>query len=147
MPGKVLLDSGEWVLVPWPPAPGPLNRGHACVNGRFAHGFVRSPDRLVTPLIRRDGELQPAAWDDALGFISERLGRIRAEYGPDAIAAISSSRATNEENYLFQKLMRAGLGTHHIGQLPPAGATRRPRPGSPPPSAPPAARTRRMTWS
>ncbi|MEP6464493.1 MAG: formate dehydrogenase subunit alpha [Frankiaceae bacterium] len=96
------------------PAPGPVNRGHACVKGRFAHGFVRSPDRLTTPLIRRDGRLEPASWDAALAFIGERLGRIRDEHGPDAIAAISSSRATNEENYLFQKLMRAGIGTHNI---------------------------------
>lgn len=96
------------------PAMGPVNRGHACVKGRFAHGFVRSPDRLHTPLIRRDGELRPTTWADALSFIGERLGRIRAEHGPDAIAAISSSRATNEENYLFQKLMRVGIGTHNI---------------------------------
>jgi formate dehydrogenase major subunit len=99
------------------PADGPVNKGHACVKGRFAHGFVRSPYRLTTPLIRRggrDGELEPASWDEALGFIGDRLGRIRAEHGPNAIAAISSSRATNEENYLFQKLMRVGIGTHNI---------------------------------
>lgn len=99
------------------PGSGPVNRGHACVKGRFAHGFIRSPDRLTTPLIRRGGRtgpLTPASWPEALELIATRLGLVRAEYGADAIAAISSSRATNEENYLFQKLMRAGIGTHNI---------------------------------
>lgn len=93
---------------------GPVNRGHACVKGRFAHGFVRSPERLTTPLLRRDGELRPASWHEALGFIGMELGRIRAAYGPDAIAAISSARATNEENYLMQKLMRTVIGTNNV---------------------------------
>ncbi|MDQ2676660.1 MAG: molybdopterin-dependent oxidoreductase, partial [Actinomycetota bacterium] len=92
----------------------PVNRGHACVKGRFAHGFVRSPDRLTTPLVRRDGELVEAGWDDALGLIGSELDRIRDRYGPDAIAAISSARGTNEENYLMQKLMRVAIGTNNV---------------------------------
>jgi formate dehydrogenase major subunit len=92
----------------------PTNRGHACVKGRFAHGFVRSGDRLTTPLLRRNGKLEPAGWDEALSFVAERLLRIRDEYGPNAIAAISSARATNEENYLVQKLMRAVIGTNNV---------------------------------
>ena len=96
------------------PAPGPVNRGHACVKGRFAHGFVRAGDRLTTPLVRRDGRLEESTWSEALGVIRDRLTRIRAEHGPDAIAAISSSRATNEENYLFQKLLRVAIGTHNV---------------------------------
>jgi formate dehydrogenase alpha subunit len=97
-----------------PALDGPVNRGHACVKGRFAHGFVRSQDRLTTPLIRRDGELQPAGWDEALSLIGRELGRIRTEHGPQAVAAISSARATNEENYLLQKLMRTVIGTNNI---------------------------------
>jgi formate dehydrogenase alpha subunit len=91
-----------------------VNRGHACVKGRFAHGFVRSPERLTTPLIRRDGELREASWDDAINLVARELGRIKREHGPNAIAAISSARATNEENYLMQKLMRVGIGTNSV---------------------------------
>ena len=93
---------------------GPVNRGHACVKGRFAHGFVRSPDRLTRPLIRRGDRLEEASWEEAVGHVAGELRRIVNAYGPDAVAAISSSRATNEENYLFQKLMRAVIGTHNI---------------------------------
>ena len=84
------------------------------MKGRFAHGFVSSPDRLTHPLVRRDGHLVETSWADALDLIAERLGRIRAEHGPGAIAAISSARATNEENYLLQKLMRAVIGTNNV---------------------------------
>ena len=90
------------------------NRGHACVKGRFAHGFVRSPDRLTTPLLRRNRHLEPASWDEAVAFVAERLRAIRAEHGPDAIGVISSARATNEENYLVQKLMRTVIGTNNV---------------------------------
>jgi formate dehydrogenase major subunit len=92
----------------------PVNRGHACVKGRFAHGFIASPDRLRRPLIRRDGELVEADWDEAIGLIALELGRIRDGHGPDAIAAISSARGTNEENYLMQKLMRVAVGTNNV---------------------------------
>ena len=92
----------------------PVNRGHACVKGRFAHGFVRSPDRLERPLVRRDGELVETSWEDAIGRVGQELRRIVAEHGPDAVAAISSARATNEENYLMQKLMRVGVGTNNV---------------------------------
>jgi formate dehydrogenase major subunit len=92
----------------------PTNRGHACVKGRFAHGFVRSPDRLTTPLVRRNGGLEPTTWNEALAFVAERLREIQERHGPDAIAAISSARATNEENYLVQKLMRTVIGTNNV---------------------------------
>jgi formate dehydrogenase alpha subunit len=97
-----------------PALDGPVNRGHACVKGRFAHGFVTSPDRLTTPLVRRAGRLTPATWDHALGLIGDGLRRLRAEHGPDAIAAISSARATNEENYLVGKFMRTVIGTNNV---------------------------------
>jgi formate dehydrogenase major subunit len=106
--------SGDTVLSVTPAPDGPVNRGHACVKGRFAHGFVRSGDRLTTPLVRRDGRLQPASWPEALAHVAAELTRIRAAYGPDAIAAISSARATNEENYALQKLMRAVVGTNNV---------------------------------
>jgi formate dehydrogenase alpha subunit len=105
---------GDEVAAVTPALDGPVNRGHACVKGRFAHGFVRSGDRLTTPLVRRDGQLVEASWDEALATIAERLGSILAEHGPRSIAAISSARATNEENYLLQKLMRTVVGSHNV---------------------------------
>jgi formate dehydrogenase alpha subunit len=104
---------GEVALIR-PNREAPVNRGHGCVKGRFAHGFVRSPDRLTRPLIRRGGSLVETSWDEALGHVAAELRRIRAEHGPDAIAAISSARATNEENYLMQKLMRVAVGTNNV---------------------------------
>jgi formate dehydrogenase alpha subunit len=90
------------------------NHGSACVKGRFGHSYVGRPDRLTTPLLRRDGTLAPASWDEALDEIAGRLQAIRAEHGPDAIAGLSSATCTNEENYLFQKLMRAAIGTNNV---------------------------------
>ena len=104
----------EGVMAITPAMDGPVNRGHACVKGRFAHGFASSPDRLTTPLVRVDGELVPATWEHALGVVAGQMQRIGAAYGPDAVAAISSARATNEENYLLQKLMRTVVGTNNV---------------------------------
>jgi len=87
----------------------PVNRGHLCVKGRFAHGFSRHPDRLRTPLVRRQGRLVEASWDEAIAIAAQELKRWKG-----SIAGLSSSRCTNEENYLFQKWMRAGLGTHDV---------------------------------
>jgi formate dehydrogenase alpha subunit len=92
----------------------PVNRGHACVKGRFAHAFARADDRLTTPLIRRDGYLVETTWDEALGLVARQLIGIRDRHGPDAIAMISSARATNEENYLAQKFIRTAIGTNSI---------------------------------
>jgi formate dehydrogenase major subunit len=97
-----------------PARDGPVNRGHACVKGRFAYGFVRSPERLTTPLIRVGQHLEPASWDQALTVVGDGLRRIIGSYGPNAVAAISSARATNEENYLAQKLMRTVIGTNNV---------------------------------
>lgn len=92
----------------------PVNRGHTCVKGRYAFEYHRHPERLRTPLIRRDGELRPATWDEALDHIATRLAAIRAAHGPDAIAGISSARCTNEENYLMQKFLRVVIGSNNI---------------------------------
>lgn len=97
-----------------PALDGPANLGHTCLKGRFAHGFTRSPDRLRTPLIRRDGELRPASWEEALDLIAAELGRIKGAHGPDAIAGLASSRATNEDCYAMARLMRAAIGTNNI---------------------------------
>ncbi len=93
---------------------GQPNEGSLCVKGRFGLDFVSSTDRLKTPLIRRDGELKEASWDEAYDYIAERLTAIKNAHGPDSIAGFSSARATNEENYLFQKFMRAVIGTNNV---------------------------------
>lgn len=99
------------VRAPFDAAP---NHGLLCVKGRFGHDFLWHPDRLTTPLIRRNGELEPATWDEALDLVAERFGAIKAESGPDAIAMLCSAKCTNEENYLMQKLARQVVGTHNI---------------------------------
>ena len=91
-----------------------VNKGLLCVKGRFGYGFVSSPDRLKQPLVLRDGALQPATWEEALDFAAEKLRKIRQTHGPDAIAGFSSARCTTEENYLFQKFMRAAVGTNNV---------------------------------
>lgn len=91
-----------------------VNQGHTCLKGRFAFSFYNHPDRIKTPLIRKNGKLEPATWEEAYGFIAEKLNTIKADYGPDAIAGISSARCTNEENYLMQKFIRAVIGTNNI---------------------------------
>ena len=90
------------------------NDGNLCVKGRFGLDFVNHPDRLRTPLLRKGGELTAASWDEALDFVAQRLANIKEEYGPDAIAGLSSAKCTNEENYVMQKFMRAAVGTNNI---------------------------------
>jgi len=97
-----------------PPYDAEANHGHACVKGRYAFRFYDHPDRLRSPMIRRNGALEAVSWDDAYDYIAERLTQIKGEHGPDAIAGISSSRCTNEENYLMQKFIRAVIGTNNI---------------------------------
>lgn len=91
-----------------------VNLGHTCIKGRFAFQFYNHPDRLKEPLIKRNGVFEPVSWDEAYQFITDKLTQIKNKYGADAIGGISSSRATNEENYLMQKMMRAVIGTNNI---------------------------------
>lgn len=98
-------------------SPGPepsVNQGALCAKGRFGFDFVHHKDRLETPLVRRNGRLAPASWDEALTLVAARLAGTAATFGPDAVGGLSSARCTNEENYLFQKLLRAGLGTNNV---------------------------------
>lgn len=98
-------------------APGNVVNGDwLCVKGRFGHGFIHHPDRLTQPLIRYNGALQPAGWDEALNYVAGRLAAIKAGHGPDMMAVMSSTRCTNEENYLAQKFARAVLGTNSVDQ-------------------------------
>lgn len=92
----------------------PVNGRHLCVKGRFGTDYIHSSDRLTSPLIKRNGEFVETTWDEALDLVAKKLSEIKAAYGPDAIAALSSARCTNEENYLMQKFMRAVIGTNNI---------------------------------
>ncbi|MFF7795650.1 formate dehydrogenase subunit alpha [Streptomyces sp. NPDC007991] len=109
----VIAHDGEVTAV-LPARDGAVNRGHACVKGRFSHGFRTSPERLTRPLLRRDGVLEPVGWDEALAHVARGLRAAVDAGGPDSVAAISSARATNEENYLVQKFMRVVVGTNNV---------------------------------
>lgn len=90
---------------------GPSNQGLLCVKGRFSiPEWVDHPDRLTTPLIRKNDRLEPASWDEALELIAGRL----KDYKPDEVAVISSSRTSNEDNYVAQKFARGVLGTNNV---------------------------------
>jgi formate dehydrogenase major subunit len=91
-----------------------VNHGHTCLKGRFAFSFYNHSDRIRTPLIRKNGVLEPASWEEAYDFIADKLTLIKQKYGPDAIGGISSARCSNEENYLMQKFIRAVIGTNNI---------------------------------
>lgn len=92
------------------------NRGWLCVKGRFGYEFINSKDRLTTPLIRKEkgGKFEKASWTEALDYVADKFSKIKAEHGPDALGGLCSARCTNEENYLFQKLFRAGIGTNNV---------------------------------
>ena len=111
-----------------------INEGWLCAKGRFGYGFINSPDRLAKPLIRIapkegfdlnkhlnssrlnniDSLFREVSWDEALDYVAGRLKEIKDKYGPDSIGGLSSARCTNEENYLFQKFIRAVIGTNNI---------------------------------
>jgi len=99
-----------------------INKGWLCAKGRFGYEFIKSPDRLKKPLIRTEpkdhaanySSFKEVEWGEALDYIASRLKEIKAKYGPDSIAGLSSARCTSEENYLFQKFMRAVIGTNNV---------------------------------
>jgi formate dehydrogenase major subunit len=93
---------------------GPANHGHACLKGRFGWTYNYAKDRVTTPLLRDGTGWKPIEWDRALDLMAQTFQRIKDRAGPDAVAAISSSRGTNEENYLFGKFIRCVMGTNHI---------------------------------
>lgn len=92
----------------------PVSRGSLCVKGRFGLDFIGHQDRLTHPLIRRDGKLERATWDEALELTARRFRDLRAQHGADALAGLASAKCTNEENYIFQRLIRTAFGTHNV---------------------------------
>src|SRR6201991_3415953 len=101
-------------MVPW--KDGKANRGHSCVKGRFAWGYTTHKERILKPMIREriEDPWQEVSWDEAFEFAATKLRGIQAKYGRDAIGGITSSRCTNEETYLVQKLIRAGFGNNNV---------------------------------
>ncbi len=91
-----------------------VNRGQLCAKGRYAHDWRESPDRLTRPLLRVNGRLEPVSWSEAISYAALRLAEIHAQSGPHALAALTSSRSTNEAAYLLQKLFRSRLGTNNV---------------------------------
>jgi len=92
----------------------PVNNISLCVKGRYGYDFINNSERLKTPLIRKDGQLTESSWEEAMVLVASKLGEIKQQYGSDSLAGLSSSKCTNEENYLMQKFMRAVIGTNNV---------------------------------
>jgi formate dehydrogenase major subunit len=137
---KAELNGDELVrMVPY--KHGKANRGHSCVKGRFAWGYANHAERILNPMIRDtiDEPWREVSWEEAMSFAATRLKGIQERYGRKSVGVITSSRCTNEETYLVQKLTRAVFGT--TTPTPARGsAIRPPATGSARPSAPPPAR-------
>ena len=94
-----------------------LNRGLLCNRGRFGYDYVASPVRLKSPMIRKNGVLEETTWSEAFMYIAQKLKEIKGKSGDAAVAGIASARCTNEDNYVFQKLMRLVIGTNNIDSV------------------------------
>jgi len=107
---------GEEVVRMTPNKNGGANHGHSCVKGRFAWGYATHQDRITTPMIRKNisDPWQTVSWDEAINYAASELTRIKNQYGKDAVGGITSSRCTNEEVYVTQKLVRAALGVNNV---------------------------------
>ncbi|GIV77136.1 NADH-quinone oxidoreductase subunit NuoG [Litorilinea aerophila] len=91
-----------------------VNDQWICDKGRFAHAWVNSQERLTMPLVRKNGELVPTSWKEAIQTVADRLREIKERHGPNAIGGIGSAKLSNESNYLFQRFMRELIGTNNI---------------------------------
>jgi len=101
-------------MVPW--KDGKANRGHSCVKGRFAWGYAHHAERITTPMVREsiDQPWREVSWEEAFAFTAQKVQAIKAEHGASALGGITSSRCTNEETFLVQKLVRAGFGSNNV---------------------------------
>jgi formate dehydrogenase alpha subunit len=96
------------------PKEGTVNNGNLCVKGKFGLNFINHAERLTRPLIKRNGSFTEATWEEAMTYTVENLSRIKKKHGSDAIGGLSSAKCTNEENYIFQKFIRACIGTNNV---------------------------------
>ena len=110
-----ILTKNDRIIGIQPAMDGPANEGALCVKGQFAFDYVHHPDRLKHPLVRRaDGKLHETTWDEALSVAAEGFRKVAEQYGRQAIYGIASGRTPTEADYLMQKFIRAGFGTHNI---------------------------------
>ena len=107
---------GEQVIRMVPNKDGKANHGHSCVKGRFAFGYATHKDRITQPMIRASIEdaWKEVSWEEAIAYAASEMKRIQAKYGKDSVGGITSSRCTNEEVYIMQKLIRAGFGNNNV---------------------------------
>jgi len=107
---------GDTVVRMTPDKKGGANEGHACIKGRFAFGYATHKDRITQPMIREsiDDPWREVSWDEAIQYTAHRLRAIQEKYGRDSIGGITSSRCTNEETYLVQKMVRAAFGNNNV---------------------------------
>lgn len=116
------VDSDANKIIEAVPANGRTNEGTLCLKGHYGWDYLNDPQiltkRLRKPMIRKGGKgsvLEEVEWDEAISYVATRLGKIKKEYGPDAIMGTGSARgAGNEANYIMQKFMRASVGTNNI---------------------------------
>ncbi len=92
----------------------PVNKGNLCIKGRYGYDFIHSAERIKTPLIKRGGSFHEATWDEALALIATRFKELIDKYGPEKSGGFSSSRCTNEENYLLSKWVRCAIGSNNV---------------------------------
>ncbi len=114
--GLFLVTQGNTVTSVKPDKEHPVSKGTLCPKGATAHQFVNHPDRLMNPLLNKSGHFVEVSWDVAYDFIASSIKRIQAQYGKDSVALISTTRGTQEENYVAQKFARAVLGTNNLDQ-------------------------------
>ena len=107
---------GEQLVRMVPDKNGQANHGHSCIKGRFAFGYATHKDRITTPMVREKitDAWRVVSWEEAIKFAADRFKQLQAQYGKDSIGGITSSRCTNEETYLVQKLIRAGFGNNNV---------------------------------
>jgi formate dehydrogenase alpha subunit len=104
--GKILRSDGVEGVAP--------NDGRLCVKGRYGYDYVQSPDRLKTPLIKKNGRFEEVSWEEALELIATRFNQIKEKYGSKALGGYGSAKCTNEDNYIFQKFIRVVFGNNNL---------------------------------
>jgi predicted molibdopterin-dependent oxidoreductase YjgC len=110
-----ILSKNNRIIGLQPAMDGPANLGALCVKGQFAYDYVHHPDRLTQPLVRgADGQLHATTWDEGLRAAADGFRRVEQQYGREAIYGIASGRTPTEADYVMQKFIRAGFGTHNI---------------------------------
>ncbi len=112
--GLYLHVSGDRVVGSTPSRSHPVSQGNLCVKGWHIHEFIHDAGRLTSPLVRRNGKLSEASWEEALACAAEGYSRVLSEHGGSAIGVLSSAKCSNEENFLLQKLTRAVFSTNNI---------------------------------